>query len=616
MFENSFSKPCTALVGANGRTLSGKELEAAEAALASARSSGLKVWSDRNGYIYTRKRALFSPATKLTDANGSPVRICGKRVGKDAQFCTKCGAPAPDCRWRCDGCGFHIESKSGLDSCPKCGRKRNAAPQSDLADGVWNKPDDIFAERFEFPDADPLLGSGLRLQEGQCAVLVRGGAAVETLGPGFYAKADLAAKAAAENGSWSLVLIDGSEFALPVCVEQIFTSDDIMADLHIAPAFKFSPEGAKDFMSNLMGGSMQLGAGAITTSLSCDEVAHALLQSVDTAARDFCSTVTVSELFRDAETRLKLENHIAQAMSRNLSAVGLLFVRLKEAEFESEVFTRLREKSGQVEAKRREIEFMLRAAELANEATRREAMGEYEMEEYISRLAHEKKISDEIRDQELELLRIRWEQRKQLEARSLQDEADMALKLRKAEHEEAILELHWRQELAQRIEEQKKSVECMQFEAQIQAIKLENEKKKTRADQEAAEGWLKIKQKKAEFEQKQKIEMINAVSGADMRALLMVESDPEKRAQLLQLNEQEMVLKMTPELLLAAAAARGNPAAADELSRLNREQIEAIERSKQENRVVYERMLRMSDKSFESSLESLSEGGSSDPSAK
>ena len=39
---------------------------------------------------------------------------------------------------------------------------------------------------------------------------------------------------------------------------------------------------------------------------------------------------------------------------------------------------------------------------------------------------------------------------------------------------------------------------------------------------------------------------------------------------------------------------------------MNREQLDALERSKQENREVYERMLQMNERMFRSSLESLS----------
>ena len=611
MFENLFTSTCTALVGMNGRALSGDALEAAEAALTEARRNDCKIWSDRNGYVYTRKRSLFAPSVPLVDANGTPVRICGKRVNNSAKFCSKCGAPAPGGWWRCGGCGKHIGNES--KTCPHCGREQNTQLRSDLANGVWQKQEDTFAERFELPDIEPLIGNGLNIQESQCAIVLQGGAVVETLSAGFYKKPAIDLKYAAENGTRSLVLVDNSEFTLPVCVEQLRTSDDIVADLHVTLALRFDPENAKEFMCNLMGNSLLLHSDTVTSSIGYDEIAHAVLQTVDSAARNFCNTVTVSELFKNADIRLNLEKHIEQALSRNLSAAGLKFLRLKEVEFESEVFTRLREMSGQVEEKRREIEFMRRADELANEATRREALSEHEMEDYICQLAHEKGIRAELREQELERMRLKWEQEKkrtdlinQKELRDMQDEADWEQKLRQAEREELLQDLHHKEELERRIAAQQNSVEYMLLESQIQNIKLENDMKKTVAEQEAAAGWLKIKQQKAEFNQKQKLEMLDAVKGADIQALLMVEDDPDKRAQLLQLHEQQMQMKMSPELLLAAAAARGNPAAAEALSRMNRDQLEALERSKQENKAIYEQMLQMSERMFSSSLDSLS----------
>lgn len=604
MFESLFSSLCVALVGNNGRALSGDALEAAEAALAEVQRTGNKVWSDHNGFVFTRKRTLFAAAVQLVDANGIPVRICGHQVSNKAKFCSKCGASAPGSWWRCGGCGQSVSN--GSKTCPHCGWEQNVSRRGDIANGIWKKPEDVFAQRFEFSEIEPLLGNGLNIQEGQCAFLLQGGVVIETLSPGFYKKTDIDAKLNAENGSRSLVLVDNSEISLPVCVEELRTSEDISADLHVVLALRFSPDNAKDFICNLMGSSLILHADKVTASLAYDEIAHAILQTVDQAARDFCNTVTVSELFKDADIRLKLEKHIEQALTRNTGAVGLKFVRLKEVEFESEVFTKLREMSGQLEAKRREIEFMRRADELANDATRREALSEYEMADYISQLAHEKNIKDELRKEELDRLRFKWQQKKQVDSNRVQNEADMEMKFRQAENEEEIRDLRHRQEMERRIQAQKNSIEYLQLESQIQDIKLAIEKKKTLAEQETAEGWLKLKQQKAEFNQKQKIEMMKATSGVDMRALLMAEDDPEKRAHLLQLNEQEMQMKMPPELLLAAAAARGNPAAAEALSRMNHDQLEAIERSKQENREIYERMLQMNEKMFAASLESLS----------
>jgi len=615
MFEYFFSKPCTAFVGENGRALSADALEAAKAAMYAAESANFKVWSDRNGFVFKRERKLFAPAIQLTDAAGNPVRVCGRRVSNKAKFCSKCGAPAPGGEWRCGGCGKLIPKDA--QTCPHCGKQQNINLRVDLSNGMWKKPEDVFAERFEFPDVTPLLGKGLNVQENQCAILLQGGAVTEILSPGFH---ELFQQDAADAGNKSLVMVDNSEFTLSVGVENVLTSDDLAADLHLVLALRFSPENAKEFMCNLMGNSLLLHDDNVSASVGYDEVSRTITQTVDAAARNFCNTYKVEDLFRDADIRLNLEKQIEQALIRNIGAMGLKFLRLKEADFDSEVFTQLREKSGKIEVQRREIEFMMRVNELANEAAKNEALGEHDLEEYISKLAQDKKINEELRNQELEHLRIEWQRKKETEAA----EAGMAMEMRREEHKEDLEDLHHNRELDRRIRDQKSSVEYMQLEvqiqdiklgiekkkaeneAQIQDIKLESEKKKVAAEQESAAAWLKIKQQKEEFNQKQKIDMINAAKGADISALLMAEDDPEKRAQLLQLYEQQMQTKMTPELLLAAAAARGNPAAAEALSKMNGAQLEAIERSKQENKEVFQQMLQMNERMFTSSLDSLS----------
>ena len=375
---------------------------------------------------------------------------------------------------------------------------------------------------------------------------------------------------------------------------------------------RFDKDHAREFMQNLMGSSLLLHNDSITAALAYDEIAHTLLQGLDSSVRDFCNHETLADLFRSADLRIRLEDHISGCLARNLAAIGMTFVRLKEVEFESEVFEKLREMSGQVEAKRREIEFMQRADELANDATRREAMSEYEMEDYMNQLAHEKGIKDELRQQEIERLRRDWQKQQDKDALSHQNDLADLNRSRAQDRarsdqafQEEMTDLHRRKELERRIEEQKNSVEYAQLDNQIQSLKLEMEKKKTLAEQEATEGWVKIQQDKQSFKQGQKIELMKAASGADLKAMLMAEDDPEKREHLLKLYEMEMQTRMTPELLLAAAAARGNAAAADALSKMNREQLAAIEKSKQENRDVYERMLQMNERMFNQAAEHL-----------
>lgn len=588
MMESWFTTKCMALVGKNGRALSGEALEAAEAALTAAKQAGKKLWTDKNGYFYFKEPRLFASSQSLLDAAGNPVRICGRLVNNKANFCSKCGSPAPGGWWRCGGCGHHIGNES--QTCPHCGRSHDTSKRLDLVDGRWNKAEEIFAERFEMTDVAQLLEKGLNVEESQCAVLLEGGAVKDVLTAGFYQAADISSTENTANRS--IVMVENAEYSLSICVEALRTKDDIKADLHTSIILRFDKDHAKEFMQNLMGSSLLLHNDTITAALGYDEIAHTLLQGVDRSVREFCNNETVSDLFRSAELRLRLEDYISSNLARNLASIGMIFVRLKEVEFESEIFEKLREMSGQVEAKRREIEFMQRADELANDATRREAMSEYEMEDYMNQLAHEKGIKDDLRKQEVERLRRDWQ--KQQEKDELSHQHDLA-------------DLHQERDLRRRIEEQKNSVEYLQVETQIQALKLEIEKKKTQAEQEATEGWLKIKQQKQAFNQNQKIEMMKAASGADLKALLMAEDDPDKREQLLRMYEMDMQSRMTPELLLAAAAARGNAAAAEALSKMNQEQLAAIEKSKQENRDVYERMLQMNERMFNQTAEHLNQ---------
>ena len=608
MIERLYTKLCTSLVNENGRALSGEALEKAEKILQDARKK-YKIWVDRSGFFYVAERALFASYTALRDESGNHLRICGKRVHIAAKFCSKCGAAAPGSWWTCGGCGKRIGNESKI--CPHCGKVQNVSVRVDMADGNWQKNEEVFAERFEYADVKKLLGKGLNVQESQAAILLEGGAVKEVLEPGFYPVGNLDEQVSPE-GEQSIVMVDKSEFILPVCVEKLRTSDDIETDMHVVVVLQFDATNASGFMRNLMGSSLYLKNDVLTSALGYDEIAHSLLQDVDNAARDFCNAHTVSDLFKDPDLRIKLENYTASAMAGNLVSKGLCFVRLKELEFESEVFSELRNLSGQVEAKRREIEFMRRADELANDATRREAMSEFEMEDYMNQLAHEKGIKDELREQELERIKYLWSQQKEKDALTHENDLDdlqqtrqLERDYRDAEHEQDILDLRRRKDLERRLLEQNSNLENIQIEAKIQEIKLDLEKKNVEAEQDAAKGWLNIKQQKQDFNQKQKIEMMQVAAGMDIKALLAAEDDQDKREHLLRMYELEMQAKMTPELLLAAAAARGNAAAAAALSSLNQEQLQVIERAKAENKVLYDQMLQMSERMFNKAAESM-----------
>ena len=263
MIDNWFTNKCMTLIGINGRALAGEALENAERALNEAKAANHKIWTDRSGNFYHKERKLFASVQPLVDCNGNQVRICGRMVKVKAKFCSKCGGTAPGSWWRCGGCGKMIGSES--QSCPHCGRAQNPMMRLDITDGSWRKDEEVFAERFELQDVAPLMQNGLNIQESQCAILLEGGSVSDVLDAGFYQLPDVLNNA---NGDKSLVMVDSSEFVLPVYVEKIRTSDDIEADLHAVVVLRFTPAYAREFMRNLMGSSLYLQNDALTAAIN------------------------------------------------------------------------------------------------------------------------------------------------------------------------------------------------------------------------------------------------------------------------------------------------------------------------------------------------------------
>ncbi len=608
MIENWFTNKCMTLIGADGRALKNDALAAARQALEEARSLRRKIWIDGEGNYCWKKRALFSRANPLVDKNGNRVRICGHLVKVKANFCSKCGGPAPGGWWRCGGCGQMIGNES--NACPHCGRHQNVALRYDLADGMWKKGDEVFAERFEFQDVAALLPKGLNVQESHCAILLEGGAVTDVLEPGFYQAAEFDIKS--EDGDRSIVMVDNAEFAMPVIVKKIRTMDNFEAALRVVVVLRFNPAQAKNFMCNLMDNCLYLNDDALTASLGYDAIAHSILQDVDGAARNFCNTQKIDAIFKDPDVRMRLEELVAERLVRNLDAIGMQFVRLKEVEFESGEYDEVLMKSREVEARRREIEFMERADELADNATRRKALSGHEMEDYMKQLAHEMGIKDELRDQEIARLRMRWEAEKQhdkwkmeyeeLEHEnsldSLQQKLQLARDMYDAEHNQALQDLEHSRELARRLEAVEAKEKYSIVNARIAAIELDVRRKQDEFEQISTRGWLSIKQAKKEFENRMRIEMMKAMSGINMQAIIATEDDEDKRRDLLRMYEVEMQSRMTPEAVLAVASANGNVAAAEALSSLNNAKIAATEQFNAENRAMYERMNQQLERMF------------------
>jgi len=557
--------------------------------------------------------------------NNRHNRYCGYLVNRRAKFCSRCGSPTPGGWWRCGSCNQWIGNES--QRCPHCGKMQNVAARLDLADGIWQKGDDVFAQRFDSLDVQDLMRKGLSIQEGQCAILLEGGAVADVLPPGHYQPEKIVdlREYLKSNKPKSFVMVDLAEIPFPVMVDGIRTKEDMLVDLSCVVVIQFNHERPVEFLSNVMGNRAWVTNDHVVSHLGYDDVARFLIADIDIAVRDFCNNWKIDELFKNPRLRIDLEDRIAGQLRRNLDAAGLQFIRLKEVEFHGKIFEHLRAISGEIEVNRREIEFQLRAAELADDYTKRKAVSEDEMFDFLEQLAQEKNIKAGLREQEkarlqeiwnLERAKIDLAQRQELA--SQEQDAENAFEIGDVRHDNELKSLEQDGEIErrrkeyqvlieQRLVEQNAALKYEQIEVQIQTMKVE-------AEQEATKGWVEIQQGKMQGLQNLEIERVKAYQGVDTQALVAAIDDPNRSERILQLNEANLQAKMTPELLLAAAAARGVPEAANALAAMTAEKLAIIEKSKVENKEVYETMLQMNERMFNKAADAMAKGNASQPS--
>ena len=680
MFESWFTNKCTAFVNASGRMLEGEEQEAAKEAIKGAEQENLKLWTDKDGAFYVKERSLFASAERLCDRNGNPVTICNHKVNVQARFCSKCGAPAPGGWWKCSGCGEYIGNDS--KTCPHCGKTQSVTVRQNFSNGTWIKNEDVIAEYIELEDVASMMEKGLNVHTNQLCLFLSGGRIVEILEPGTYSDEQLKVMAEPFGGNRGVVMVDKAEFPVRICVEKLYSKENIEADLHISMTVAPDALNISHFLQNCMGKGLTLNKGSFSSVVTYDEIARNVLQFSDMLAREYCVTRSVKDFFCDANVRKELEKHISEELFGHLHSLGMTLVRLGEIEFESEVFEKLRKNSGDLERYRRELEFMDQVKELENDKKRQETLTENEMADFFREVAKEKNIKEQLYTEEMEQLQrtrqlnkairdlelkcstqdgiLQRESQSKLLKLQIELEEEKAaherrIQLRKMEQESILAELDFDSQLTdiknelelkkqsngfnlsdnqlahdQKIEnlttEQTIKIRRMNLDAELeeklkiaeaqaklsdtkfssdddirrrsahtdnalrkesaltdaeirkssgmtdielqkakQDVEWEAKERKMNADLNRLERLVAIKNMKYDAKQQRNIDLLKAADGADMAALLMATEDPALRKQLLDLHLQQQKQDMSPEKILAVAAAQGNKDAADAL---------------------------------------------------
>ena len=189
------------------------------------------------------------------------------------------------------------------------------------------------------------------------ALLLDAGAYKDAVGAGSHNLDSLARKINHWGSSppRTAVLIESADTILPVRLEGLRSAEELEVRFYGEVIIRFNPKLAKNFIANLLKGNEELSLESISDLIE-GEVRHAV--------EAFCNTSTIEDIVKDPTRRLRLEDQIKETLERASESWGLEVVRVSSAEFTGRAYEELRQKAGEVEEKRRELEFNQRLREL------------------------------------------------------------------------------------------------------------------------------------------------------------------------------------------------------------------------------------------------------------
>ncbi len=467
-------------------------------------------------------KALTGDALTAAKQDQSTLR-CGNAVKKSAKFCNKCGSPAPGGWWKCPSCSKWVGNESHF--CWNCNTPLHPEQRAGIAGGRWQNRAGVFAEVLEVGDIKKLLKDGLIVSEGTVALVLDSGAYKDFLMPGSHNVDSLARKI----NNWgsppprTVILVEASEVVLPIRAENLRSAEDLEVRFYGEVILRFNPKLAKGFVANLLKSQREL---------TLEEIGEALENEIRHAVEQFCTTSTIEDIVKDPARRLHLEDSLREVLERTVESWGIEVVRVSAAEFSGRAYEELRQKSGEVEEKRRDLEFNERLRELLKSEKMGEFKSESDLEEYIAQLAQERGVSDSHREHEL--TRLKQVQRHELEAAEAvhqMDEEDS-----RVSHDIGIDNLRDAYARAKQVQD---------AEADIEVGKMGLE---LRSEKEA--GKLKAMSGKADI-----------LKGVSMETRISLEEDPQKRAELIKLHTMEVMKGRSTEEILAIAAQESPEAA-------------------------------------------------------
>lgn len=404
-------------------------------------------------------------------------------------------------------------------------------------------------------------------------------------------------------------MVESGDAVVRLDFKDLRASDETPVGVMAELTLRFVPGRAEDFLANIFRSARELPFTAIADRLQAEALG---------AVRDLCQSSTIEDLVKDPERRTRFEDAIGTALKDLLARGGFELVRVGAVEFAGPGYEKLRAAYGDLEEKRRKLEFDQKALDLmadeemmgVRDARRRDerdaaeamdaAQREKRVADYLAQLAQEKGLSELALANEMEIARksARGELAKKDAELAIADELvrhnaeltalahaqGLELNRRNFNREELLREAENRAQLAAKARAERVAdvqTDTAVAEEQLKQVKLAEEGKRVEIDTEiykARQGQELLKEMKAikTADMKARLEAIRGASAAEMA---FVSDDPELRAQLLQQEmekarlaaeqaRQAAEVALTPEQMLARAAAT-SPAAAEALAKMS-----------------------------------------------
>ena len=476
---------------------------------------------------------------------------CGNRVPKAARFCNKCGSAAPGGWWKCHRCGKWAGAEANF--CWNCKTALHPESRDAISDGVWQRQPGTFARRIRVVELRRLLEKELQIQIGTVALLMEAGQIKAVLEPGRHTLESLTRRFMGLFTTpvpQAVILVDAGDIVLPLRFSGLRTNEELPVECYTEVCFRFVPARGEAFLANVL---------KEQDLLSYEALADWMWREVRGVVVDLVQSAGIADLVKDPQRRLRIEDALRQALAVALERAGIEMIRVASVEFTGAEYEELRAKAGQVEVKRRELEFQQRMRELTSGDEMSRLKTEHDLEEYVRQLGQEKSVSSAL--QEHELGRLKQVHRHELE----QAEAayQMAAEMEAAAHGIQV-KLQWDDYTRDKL------LQDADVQAKIKQVESTEEVRQTYE-------WLKVRAEKQRVEREHQQAQAELFAGYDIKTLVALLPDNAQRQQLLELQRQTAMAGQSPEQILALAAAT-SPAAAAALGRMRELKRDELER--------------------------------------